>query len=98
MRKYFLCLITAIAIMFAMPITAFAASDNVKIIDDAGLLSTEETNELEAYLEGLDSSVNYLAVTCEDRVYGNTAREKLDNYYRNYFQQKLLIHYYFHLL
>ena len=85
MRKFLSSLLTVFALVFIFPLTVAAASSNVKVVDDAGILTNEETEELEEYLESLDGTVNYLVVTCDDRAMGSSALEKLDNYYRQEF-------------
>ncbi|MBR4706575.1 MAG: TPM domain-containing protein [Pseudobutyrivibrio sp.] len=85
MRKFLSSLFIVFALVFIFPLTAAAVSSNVKIVDDAGILTNEETEELEEYLEALDGAMNYLVVTCDDRAMGSSALEKLDNYYRQEF-------------
>lgn len=85
MRKFLSSLLIVFALVFIFPLTAAAASSNVKVVDDAGILTNKETEELEEYLEELDGTVNYLVVTCDDGAMGSSALEKLDNYYRQEF-------------
>lgn len=85
MRKLLSRVFIVFALVFIFPLSVSAATDNVKIVDDAGILTNEETENLKEYLETLDGSINYLVVTTDDREKGDSALTKLDNYYRQEF-------------
>ncbi len=85
MRKLFSLFAVIFGLLLLSPISASAADYNVKIVDDANILSNQEVDDLTDYLESLDNNINYLVVTSYDRNMGGSALEKLDNYYKREF-------------
>lgn len=81
MRDKIVTYIVFTFLLSIIPMNVKAASSNVYIEDDAGLLSSEEYQELEGYLEGLDDSINYVAVTSNTSDYGVDADSRLYHYY-----------------
>ena len=63
-----------------LPVSVQAKS-NVKIMDEADLLSSDEYVQLEAYLESLDSDYNYFVVTTDEAHYGKSEDDILYSYY-----------------
>lgn len=75
--KYFIFLFL---VCLLLPIRAEAKS-NVTIIDDAYLLSDDEYDELEEYLDSLDSSYNYVVATTDESNYGQDEDSILFDFY-----------------
>lgn len=76
----FLIATVALALLFS-PITVSAKNDNVYIVDDANLLSTEEYNRLEEYLDSLNPDLKYVAVTTSSGENGYNPDSRLEYYY-----------------
>ena len=70
--------------LFLIPLKVEASSDNVVIVDDAGLLSSSEEEELYDYLSSLNDEINYCAVTSDTWDYYN-ADSTLEAYYESYY-------------
>ena len=80
MRKiyYFLiCLVSLLSLSFSVK----AAASNVYIADDAMLLTQDEREDLQKYLESLDEDLNYVAVTVDDNDFDRSTDEILESYY-----------------
>jgi len=73
--------VATMAVAFAIPFNVKAQASNVSIIDDADLLSSSEESELEEYLESLDDSINYVAVTTSSSETGYNTDSRLEHYY-----------------
>lgn len=86
-KKYlFFTLGLALALMFR-PITAEASADNVRIYDDASLLTDQEEQELATYLQSLNDDVNYVVVTTDSNEHGSNQDSRLQYYYElEYFE------------
>ena len=82
MRKLYYFLICFI-MLFAISYSAKAAASNVYIADDAKLLTEDERDDLQKYLESLDGNLNYVAVTTEENDFGRSTDEILESYYNN---------------
>ena len=82
MRKLYYFLICFIMLL-AISYSAKAAASNVYIADDAKLLTEDERDDLQKYLESLDGNLNYVAVTTEENDFGRSTDEILESYYNN---------------
>ena len=69
--------------LLAISYSAKAAASNVYIADDAKLLTEDERDDLQKYLESLDGNLNYVAVTTEENDFGRSTDEILESYYNN---------------
>lgn len=69
------------AVMLFSPIKAQAAAENIYITDDAYLLTDEEVQDIEAYLETLNPETKYVIATSDNSDYGYDADSKLEHYY-----------------
>ena len=82
MREIKKILLGIVAVVLLLsPIKAEAASDNIYITDDAYLMTDEEVQEIEAYLETLNPETNYVVATSDNDEYGNDPDSKLEHYY-----------------
>ena len=82
MRKIYYILICFVAVL-SISFTSKAASSNVYIADEANLLTEDEREDLQEYLESLDEDLNYVAVTVEDNDFGKGTDEILESYYND---------------
>ena len=81
-----LLLVSGLSIVLtAFPMKADAAADNVRVYDDAELLTDAEETQIEEYLQSLDDSINYLAVTSDSYDYGYSTDSTLEYYYTSNF-------------
>ncbi len=78
-RKYLLGLFVIALLM--LPMTANAAASNIAITDDASLLSQEEIQKIDSYLQTLNPETNYVVATSDSDDYGFDADSKLEHYY-----------------
>ena len=69
------------AVLLVCPLTVEAAAGNIAVTDDAGLLTEEDVQEIETYLETLNSETNYVVATSDSYDYGSDADKILEHYY-----------------
>ncbi len=83
--KKFLCLLTALLLVFSLPMTVMAETELSRVVDDADLLSETEEDTLKVKIDSITQKYNcdVVAVTVED-FEGKTAQEYADDYYDDY--------------
>lgn len=78
-RKIFLLMVAML--ILALPINAKAATSNVNVIDDAGLLTEDEITKLQDYLQTLNTDINYMVVLSDSNEYGYDPDSIINSYY-----------------
>lgn len=82
MKKRVFCLLLALALMLGLSLPVFAENDWPKVMDEAGLLTAEEQEALEARAQQIAETYGMdVVIVTNDSLDGKTATEYADDYF-----------------